>query len=313
MRNILRIFTLLVVVALVGCGASVPTIKPYKMDIQQGNLVTSEMLLKLRPGMNKSQVRFIMGTPLLLDSFHTNRWDYFYQLRKQGKIINQRRVILDFENDLLVHVRGDVVPKASTVEDVIQQSESEAESKKDGAVDQSVEPDLAVPSEPIVVPIETPIVESTDVVESAESTLAPVTAPESNSDANVPASVLVVPIPIAPATETPAAPQVEMLQETTELPMVAPAAPEAPVVAVPSEGEPTLTAPMPISKSSDKKMIFRLDHQLDTSHLEQEEATVSEASATESVVQQQKEVEGEALPPEEEPDFFERMLEKIGF
>ena len=75
--------------------------------------MTSEMLLKLRPGMSKSQVQFIMGTPLLVDSFHTNRWDYFYQLSKQGKIVNQRRVILDFDGDVLAKVRGDVVPEGA--------------------------------------------------------------------------------------------------------------------------------------------------------------------------------------------------------
>ena len=96
---------------LAGCGASMPTIKPFKMDIQQGNVVTSKMLLQLKPGMTKSQVRFIMGTPLVVDSFHKDRWDYFYQMRQAGKIVEQRRVILDFEKELLTKVRGDVVPQ----------------------------------------------------------------------------------------------------------------------------------------------------------------------------------------------------------
>jgi outer membrane protein assembly factor BamE len=62
--------------------------------------------------MTKSQVRFIMGTPLIQDSFHGNRWDYVYQMRESGKIIEQRRVILDFENELLKTVRGDVIASA---------------------------------------------------------------------------------------------------------------------------------------------------------------------------------------------------------
>ncbi len=93
----------------VGCGSKLPAMKSYKMDIQQGNVVTSKMLLQLRPGMTKSQVRFIMGTPLIVDSFHGNRWDYFYQLRQQGKVVEKRRVILDFDKDLLTTVRGDVI------------------------------------------------------------------------------------------------------------------------------------------------------------------------------------------------------------
>ncbi|HYD34217.1 MAG TPA: outer membrane protein assembly factor BamE, partial [Methylophilaceae bacterium] len=90
------------------CSSALPSLKPYRMDIQQGNVVTSKMMLQLRPGMTKSQVRFIMGTPLIQDSFHTNRWDYFYEMRKGGKIIERRRVILEFENEALKRVRGDV-------------------------------------------------------------------------------------------------------------------------------------------------------------------------------------------------------------
>ncbi len=109
----MRYPTILLAFLCVACGsysANVPTIKPYKMDIQQGNVVTPKMMMQLRPGMTKSQVRFLMGTPLLVDSFHTDRWDYFYQMRKDGKIIEQRRIILDFDGDNLAHVRGDVIP-----------------------------------------------------------------------------------------------------------------------------------------------------------------------------------------------------------
>ncbi len=116
MRQLFKLlFALLIICSalLAGCGASVPAIKPFKMDIQQGNVVTSKMLLQLRPGMTKSQVRFIMGTPLVVDSFHKDRWDYFYQMRQAGKIVEQRRVILDFEKDLLTKVRGDVVPEGT--------------------------------------------------------------------------------------------------------------------------------------------------------------------------------------------------------
>lgn len=109
MRHILILAALLCV----SCGTQLPSIKPFKLDIQQGNVVTSKMLLQLRPGMTKSQVRFIMGTPLVQDSFHGNRWDYVYQMRENGKIKEQRRVILDFENELLKSVRGDVVPAGS--------------------------------------------------------------------------------------------------------------------------------------------------------------------------------------------------------
>ncbi len=115
MRNLsaMRYSILLLALLCASCGTALPSVKPYKLDVQQGNVVTSKMLLQLRPGMTQSQVRFIMGTPLIQDSFHGKRWDYVYQMRENGKITEQRRVILDFENDLLKTVRGDVVASAS--------------------------------------------------------------------------------------------------------------------------------------------------------------------------------------------------------
>lgn len=103
-----------------GCGSKLPSIKPFKMDVQQGNEVNSKMLLQLRPGMSKSQVRYIMGTPLVVDSFHDNRWYYYYSMRKEGQVTDKRSVILDFDKESLLRVRGDVpnddaVAKADTV------------------------------------------------------------------------------------------------------------------------------------------------------------------------------------------------------
>ena len=115
MRNLsaTRYSILLLTLLCASCGTALPSIKPYKLDVQQGNVVTSKMLLQLRPGMTQSQVRFIMGTPLIQDSFHGKRWDYVYLMRENGKITEQRRVILDFENDVLKTVRGDVIPSAA--------------------------------------------------------------------------------------------------------------------------------------------------------------------------------------------------------
>ncbi len=98
---------------LVACGTAIPSAKPYKLEIQQGNVVTSKMLLQLKPGMTKSQVRYIMGTPLIQDSFHGNRWDYFYQMRESGKVTAQRRIYLTFNNEVLGKVYGDVVPEGT--------------------------------------------------------------------------------------------------------------------------------------------------------------------------------------------------------
>ncbi|MDZ7656618.1 MAG: outer membrane protein assembly factor BamE [Sulfurimicrobium sp.] len=85
----------------------------YKIDIQQGNVVTQEMLSRLKPGMTRSQVRFALGTPLVTDVFHPNRWDYVYRFQKAGKLMEQSRVTVVFENDLLLRIEGDAVPAGS--------------------------------------------------------------------------------------------------------------------------------------------------------------------------------------------------------
>ncbi|RME33385.1 MAG: outer membrane protein assembly factor BamE, partial [Gammaproteobacteria bacterium] len=83
----------------------------YRIDVQQGNVVTQEMLAQLRPGMDKRKVRYIMGTPLVIDTFHQDRWDYIYSYRGgRSWTREQRRVSLYFEDDRLVRVEGDVRP-----------------------------------------------------------------------------------------------------------------------------------------------------------------------------------------------------------
>ncbi len=106
----MRTLIILLSLFLVACSSALPSIKTYKLDIQQGNVVTPKMMLQLKPGMSKSQVRFVLGTPLLTDSFHRNRWDYFYEMSRAGNVIERRRLILEFDNENLKTVRGDIIP-----------------------------------------------------------------------------------------------------------------------------------------------------------------------------------------------------------
>jgi len=97
-------------------GGIIPTafsLTAYKIDIQQGNYVTQEMVAKLQPGMTRGQVRFVLGTPLLADIFHNDRWDYVYYLEKDGKRIEERKMVAVFSGDKLVRIEGDVVPAAA--------------------------------------------------------------------------------------------------------------------------------------------------------------------------------------------------------
>ena len=280
----------IICLALLMCAAcSSYSLKPYRMDIQQGNVVTSKMMLQLRPGMNKSQVRFIMGTPLIQDSFHRDRWDYFYQMRKDGKVVEQRRVILEFEGDALKRVRGDVIPAGTGDPAVASPTNGDAAKpagkpqkekslmdklkfwKSDEAAEQAPQ---SAPGE-LVTPAATPM-------EQAPAQSQPSAKPDAEPMSQPAAEPAAAPVQeTAPAvTEAPAAatpdvtqnpPPVRQIEVPAEQP--APAAPAKP-------------AAQAVPKSESK-------------------STAAPANKPEP--------EEEDLPPEGEPGYFERMLEKIGF
>lgn len=89
---------------------SIGAIKPYRIDIQQGNFLSQEMVSQLKKGMTREQVRFVLGTPMVADIFHADRWDYVYyrELSNGGK--EHRTVSVIFEKDRLARVLGDVIP-----------------------------------------------------------------------------------------------------------------------------------------------------------------------------------------------------------
>jgi outer membrane protein assembly factor BamE len=91
-----------------------PGIAPYRIEIQQGNYVSQDMVAKLKRGMSPEQVRFVLGTPLLTDMFHPNRWDYVFYRERPNKTREERRISVFFENNRLVRVTGDVVPEAAS-------------------------------------------------------------------------------------------------------------------------------------------------------------------------------------------------------
>ncbi|MBS1213852.1 MAG: outer membrane protein assembly factor BamE [Proteobacteria bacterium] len=82
----------------------------YTQDINQGNIISQEMVDQLRPGMNKRQVTFLMGTPLLQDPFHGDRWDYIYSTEPGGEPRLQKRITLVFREDELAGMQGDFRP-----------------------------------------------------------------------------------------------------------------------------------------------------------------------------------------------------------
>ena len=101
-----------IMVALSACGGLGNLEFPgvYKISIPQGNIITQEMIDQLRPGMTKRQVIFVMGTALVRDPYHQDRWDYVYNFQPGGGIRGQERVTIFFVDDGLVRFTGDFTP-----------------------------------------------------------------------------------------------------------------------------------------------------------------------------------------------------------
>lgn len=101
----MRIRLILLSMSLASCSyLSSPVLSPYKMDIRQGNYITPEMRDKLKIGMSRQQVRYVLGTPMVSDAFHGDRWDYVYRLEQHGEVVEKRRLTVYFEDDKLVRM-----------------------------------------------------------------------------------------------------------------------------------------------------------------------------------------------------------------
>ena len=122
----------LTVLALSVGGCSMPQIKVpdlkiprvYKLSVQQGNVITQEMVDRLEPGMTRNQVEYVMGRPVLKDPFDDDQWVYLYTLEVPDVFIQAFKMVLIFEEDTLVSITGDYVP--TTAEE---KAQKEAEEK----------------------------------------------------------------------------------------------------------------------------------------------------------------------------------------
>lgn len=112
----LIILALLPLVALPGCSSTpdiTSMVTPFRIDVRQGNFVTPQMVALLKPGQTREQVRFILGTPLLTDPFHADRWDYVYRFQPGHGEIQHRRLTVYFSDGKLQRFDGDVVADPS--------------------------------------------------------------------------------------------------------------------------------------------------------------------------------------------------------
>jgi len=81
-------------------------ITPYRIEVVQGNVLTQEQVALVKPGQTRAQVRDVLGSPLLTDSFHGNRWDYVFTIRRQGTEPQQRQVVVYFDGETLKSIQG---------------------------------------------------------------------------------------------------------------------------------------------------------------------------------------------------------------
>jgi outer membrane protein assembly factor BamE len=108
-------------VAISACSSSyVPNVlRPYRPDVQQGNIVTKDMVEQLRPGMTRDQVRFLLGTPMLTDIFHQDRWDYTYYLRRKSGETQIRKLSIEFAEGKLNKFQSDAMPAEPLADSLI--------------------------------------------------------------------------------------------------------------------------------------------------------------------------------------------------
>ena len=111
--------SLLAALALGGCSSFnepasikgfIAFIAPYKPDIIQGNVVTTEQIALVKPGMTRAQVRDALGSPLITDPFHGDRWDYVFTLRRQGFDDQERSFVVLFEKDVVLKIDAPTLP-----------------------------------------------------------------------------------------------------------------------------------------------------------------------------------------------------------
>jgi outer membrane protein assembly factor BamE len=84
----------------------------YKIDINQGNYITQDMVDRLKVGQTRQQVRLVLGTPLVVSAFRDNRWEYIYQFSRQGRIVEHRQFAVFFLDDKLARWEGDEMPQS---------------------------------------------------------------------------------------------------------------------------------------------------------------------------------------------------------
>ncbi|HMA10302.1 MAG TPA: outer membrane protein assembly factor BamE, partial [Steroidobacteraceae bacterium] len=162
-------------------GCSSVHIGPHHIDVQQGNALDQDNVARLKTGLNRSQVRFLLGTPLIVDPFRTDRWDYVYLYYKAGKLTEQKHITLFFEGDTLARIEGDLPEPA--VQPAPPAAEPRPEAQQPAAATPAVSAPPAAPlaAEPAAPPAPVAPTPTPAPVEAAP--VAPPVAPQTQMEA----------------------------------------------------------------------------------------------------------------------------------
>ncbi|MFL0810303.1 MAG: outer membrane protein assembly factor BamE [Agarilytica sp.] len=115
MQFISKISAILLILSISACSSlKFPGV--YRIAVQQGNYIEQKMVDQLEVGMSKRQVKFVLGTPMVEDTFNLDRWDYYYSVKRGDKIIDNNHFTVFFENDSLARWEGDYILNAEQQE-----------------------------------------------------------------------------------------------------------------------------------------------------------------------------------------------------
>src|SRR5262245_6250606 len=140
------------------CSFHLPRV--HKIVIQQGNVITQEMVDRLKPGMTRRQVAFVMGEPVLKNDFTPNRWDYVYSVQLPNQPPETHRLSLFFEDEVLAYITGDFVPTGAQTNNA---TASASVATPDVATPDVATPDVATPD------VATPDVATPDVASESSA------------------------------------------------------------------------------------------------------------------------------------------------
>lgn len=132
---IMRSSLLILSILMIGACSSLKFPGVYRIPIQQGNYIDEEMVQQLEKGMTKRQVRYIMGSPMVEDTFNQDRWDYFYNIKRGDEVLSKNHFIVYFDNDIASHWEGGYTADTKQLnaerEDALEKTRKNEEAKFD--------------------------------------------------------------------------------------------------------------------------------------------------------------------------------------